>query len=503
LWKNEAEHQKIINNALGWLDVAEMMHGRAAELESFAAEIRDAGFQHVVVLGIGGSSLCPEVFRRTLGPQPGWPVLHVLDSTVPAAVLALEKQLELARTLFIVASKSGTTTEPQVFYRYFFDRVKQIKGEKAGANFIAITDPATVLESEAERDGFRRVFLNPADIGGRYSALSYFGMAPLALMGGDVRTVLKRALSGVRSCGADVPLTANPGARLGAALGALALAGRDKLTLVTPPPVDSLSLWIEQLIAESTGKEGKGIIPIAGEPLGAPDAYGKDRVFVVISTEGGATGDAASKLAALERAGHPVLRRVLRDPLDLGAEFFIWELATAAAGALLGINPFDQPNVQESKDNTKRLLAEYKQRGALPEQELVAPGGGLKVFAASRAELGGASSADDAISAHLERIRAGDYVAITQYIEELPEYDALLLRLRVAIRERWRVATTTGYGPRFLHSTGQLHKGGPASGVFLQLTSADAVDVPIPGEPFTFGVLKQAQALGDFESLAA
>jgi transaldolase/glucose-6-phosphate isomerase len=502
-WKLPEAHSAIIRNALGWLHVAEMMAEHAGELQSWADGVRKAGFEHVVVLGMGGSSLCPEVLRRTFGKIEGYPQLHVLDSTVPAAIRRLDAELDDHSTLFIVASKSGTTTEPQMFYRYYFDRMKRALSGQAGERFVAITDAGTPLEQEARRDGFRRVFLNPGDIGGRYSALSYFGMVPFALMGGDVAALIGRALHAVHACAPSVAVNENPGARLGAALGSLARAGRNKLTLITSPPIDSLGLWIEQLIAESTGKAGRGIVPVAGEALGSANDYGNDRVFAYVHV-GMADDSIEQQLRGLESAGHPVLRRRLHDPLDLGEEFFIWEFATAIAGALLEIDPFDQPNVQESKDNTKQLLAEYGRSGKLAEQVQVLAEGQLRVFAdaGNRAALKGADGSLAALlRAHLGRAGAGDYVAITQYIEASPEHDELLEQLRLEVRAQTRAATTTGYGPRFLHSTGQLHKGGPDSGVFLQITAGDTQDVDIPGEPFTFGVLKQAQALGDFQSL--
>jgi transaldolase / glucose-6-phosphate isomerase len=505
LWSSDPAHQRIVSNSLGWLTVAETMQQHVGELVAFADEIGKAGFEFAVVLGMGGSSLCPEVLSRTFPKKEGHPQLYVLDSTVPAAIRHLEQKLNAGKTLFIVASKSGDTTEPQIFHRYFYERVKKVKGDAAGENFIAITDPGTQLVKDAAHNHFRRVFLNMADIGGRYSALSYFGMLPFALMGGDVKPLLARAVHAMHACAGPVGIEENPGARLGAVLGSLAHGGRNKLTLITPPPLHSLGLWIEQLIAESTGKEGKGIVPVAGEPLGPPQVYGEDRVFVYIHT--GSSKDAAieEKLSALEGAGHPVLRHLLHDPLDLGEEFFLWEFATATAGALLGIDPFDQPNVQESKDNTKRLLGEFVQSGALPQQSLIAADNILRVFGdveTRDALRRGGSSLQEIIAAHLARVKPGDYVALTQYIEELNNYEALLREIRSAVREEQKVATTSGYGPRFLHSTGQLHKGGPDSGVFLQLTAGDINDIEIPGEKFSFGVLKQAQALGDFESLA-
>ncbi len=507
LWKSDAEHQKIIKNALGWLTAPEVLLETADELKSFADRVRKDGFQSVVLLGMGGSSLCPEVFRRTFGKVDGYPELHVLDSTDPAAVQSLENDVDVAKTLFIVASKSGSTTEPLMFQQYFYDKVKQAKGDKAGANFVAITDPGSLLEKIAKRDRYRRTFLNMADIGGRYSALSYFGMVPAALQGVDVKEVLERAFRASQACERTVPAAENPGARLGAVLGVLARNGRDKVTFVTPKPIDSLGLWIEQLIAESTGKDGTGILPVAGEPLGAPGVYGDDRVFVYIATEGGKDADVEAKLSALEQAGHPVVRHVLQDELSLGREFFLWEFATAIAGAVLGINPFDQPNVQESKDNTKALLETFQSEGSLPALEKLAEEGSATVYCASEAKgalesAGGGSGLTSALSAHLGRVQPGDYVAITAYLPETPEHDSLLEEVRVAVRDTLKVATTVGYGPRFLHSTGQLHKGGGDNGVFLQITVNDGTELPIPGESFSFSTLKQAQALGDFQSLA-
>ena len=331
-------------------------------------------------------------------------------------------------------------------------------------------------------------------------------MVPFAIMGGDVKAFLERAVQAAHACVGPVGIKENPGARLGAILGSLAKAGRNKLTLVTPPPLDSLGLWIEQLIAESIGKEGKGIVPVTGEPLGSPDAYSDDRIFAFLHTQSSKTGDLDTKLAALEAVGHPVLRHTLHDPLDLGEEFFLWEFATAIAGALLAVDPFDQPNVQESKDNTKRLLGEYAQNGSLPQQKLIIAEESMRIFGdeATRDLLRrGGSSMQEIFTAHLSRIKPGDYFALAQYIEELNNYEGLLHQVRIAVRDEKKVATTSGYGPRFLHSTGQLHKGGPNSGVFLQITSEDINDIEIPSEKFTFGVLKQAQALGDFESLVA
>jgi transaldolase / glucose-6-phosphate isomerase len=502
LWKEDESHQKVIKNALGWLDVADKMIGVEDELIAFADRVRnEGGIRQVVLCGMGGSSLAPEVLRRTFGKQDGYPELLVLDSTDPDTVASFRDRVDPEHTLFVISSKSGTTTEPLMFYRYWYDQVGRVK-EQAGENFVAVTDPGTKMEEDAKRDRFRRIFLNPADIGGRYSALSYFGMVPAALMGVDIKKLLDRAERTVHACSQVVPAGENPAARLGAVLGECAKAGRDKLTIIADPRVESFGLWVEQLIAESTGKEGRGIVPVAGEPLGAPNVYGDDRLFVSIAV-GKPDSKTESKLKALEAAGHPVVYRTLTDAYDLGEEFFLWELATAFAGWRLGINPFDQPNVQESKDATKELLDYFKENGSLREQTALATDGTLTVYAddATRAELPGGSVAE-ALKAHLRRAGAGDYIALLDYLEESDENDAVVQKLRTHLRDATRCATTVGYGPRFLHSTGQLHKGGPASGVFMQLTAADKRDVEIPGEPFTFSTLKQAQALGDFRSLS-
>ncbi len=503
LWKSEEAHQKVIKNALGWVTVPDQLSDAADELAAFSERIRNDGFKDLMLLGMGGSSLCPEVFRRTFGKQAGFPELHVLDSTDPATVAAFEAKVDLPHTLFIVASKSGTTIEPLMFYKYFINRMRQVKGDRAGENFVAITDPGTLMEAMATGDRFRRIFLNPSDIGGRYSALSYFGMVPAALQGFDFKTLLDRAERAMHACAPAVPATDNPAVRLGAALGTLANSGRNKLTLSTDPAISSLGLWIEQLVAESTGKEGKGILPVAGEPLGAPEVYGDDRIFAHIAI-GIIDPEVENQLRAIEAAGHPVVRRVMNDTLDLGEEFYVWEMATAVAGAVLGINPFNQPNVQESKDNTKRLLEDYKQDGALVEQTLAVEGCGLKVFCDEETiEQLDSSSIGEFIAAHLKRVKPGDYCALLNYLQETGEHEAVIQAIRTHLRDALRVATTTGYGPRFLHSTGQLHKGGDASGVFIQTTADDVEDIHIPGEPFTFGVLKRAQALGDFQSLAS
>jgi transaldolase/glucose-6-phosphate isomerase len=503
LWKDDSAHQKIIRAALGWLTVPDMMIGVEEDLIAFSDRTRGLRqFKHVMLCGMGGSSLCPEVFRQTFGHQEGYPELLVLDSTDPDAFCDIADQIDITKCLFIISSKSGTTTEPLVFYKYWYDQVGKRK-ENPGECFVAVTDPGTLMEQMATEDKFRRIFLNPADIGGRYSALSYFGMVPAALMGLDIKKLLDRAERIVHSCASVVPAADNPGARLGAIMGECAKAGRDKLTIVAAEKISSLGLWVEQLLAESSGKEGKGIIPVAGEALGSPSVYGDDRLFVSISV-GKLDSETEVKLKALEAAGHPVVYRTLTDLYDLGEEFFLWEIATAFAGWRLGINPFDQPNVQESKDATKELLEKFAAEGKLNEQPVLVTDGTLTVHAdeTTIAALP-SSSVLEALRGHLARAGAGDYIALLNYIEETPENESLIQQMRTHLRDTTRCATTTGYGPRFLHSTGQLHKGGPATGVFIQVTAPDRTDLPIPNQPYTFSILKQAQALGDFRSLSS
>ncbi len=502
LWKNEESHQKIIRNSLGWLTVPTEMLAVVAELRSFAENVRASGeFQHAMVCGMGGSSLCPEVLRQTFGRQESFPELLVLDSTDPDAIKNFRNQLDVNGCLFIIASKSGTTTEPIAFHRYWYDEVAK-KRDAPGKAFVTITDPGSQMADTAATEGFRRIFLNQPDIGGRYSALSYFGMVPGALMGLDVEKLLRRAEKMGETCRTEPGANENPGAVLGAAMAECALAGRDKLTIVSDPRLSALGLWVEQLVAESTGKEDKGIVPVVGEPLGPVSAYGHDRLFVSISV-GAHDDETKAKLKALEAAGHPVIYRSLADVYDLGAEFFLWEMATAFAGWRLGINPFDQPNVQESKDATKALLDKYAREGKLPEQTPLASDGQLSVYAGGAAGDAISSSVCEALRAHCAQIKTGDYVALLAYVEETPEIEAAMQKIRRSVRDATGCATTTGYGPRFLHSTGQLHKGGPDSGVFIQLTAPDKVDLEVPGAPYTFGILKEAQALGDFQSLLA
>ncbi len=503
LWKTDPDHQKVIQNSLGWLRVTTTIRQHASGLARFAVEVGQAGFTHVLHLGMGGSSLCPDVLRLTFGYAAGFPKLAVLDTTDPASVRAFEQSVEIPRTLFIVASKSGTTPEIAAFSQYFFAEVQGHKGERAGEHFIAITDAGTPLERIGGEAKFRHIFLNPSDIGGRYSALSFFGMVPATLIGLDVLRVLESADRMARACGSEVSPRENPGLWLGAIMGSLAKAGRDKLTFVCSPKIAPFGYWVEQLIAESTGKDGTGILPVEGEALGDPRVYGEDRVFVYLKLHGSKDQDLETKLNTLERAGHPVVTIGLQDLYDLGAEFFRWEFATAVGGAVIGVNPFDQPNVQESKDNTKRLLAGFKAEGRLQEGNPIFADGTVRLYGdeATAAVLKGVGTLADALRAHLTRIRPHDYVALTAYLQSTPAHAAILGEIRLHIRDKFRVATTLGYGPRFLHSMGQLHKGGGDNGVFLQFTADDPVDLPIPGEPHSFGVMKAAQALGDLQSL--
>lgn len=500
-WSTDPEHVKIIKNALGWVNIVETTQGAAGELAEFAQSVAKR-FDHVVVLGMGGSSLAPDILRETFGRHPGFPTLHVLDSTDPVQVKTLDESLDIAKSLFIVASKSGTTTEPDAFFRYFYQRVQQTVGQaNAADHFVAITDPGTKLEQEAKETGFLRVFTNAPDIGGRYSALSYFGMVPAALAGIDIAKLLDRADNAMQANAASVPVHDAPGVRFGAAIAALAKLRRDKLTIVTHPSVSAFGAWAEQLIAESTGKSGTGIVPVEGEALGGAGAYGEDRVFVYVGA--GMSGDDVTlgKLGTLEQAGHPVVRLGMSDALDLGEQFYLWEVATAAAGSVLGIDAFDQPNVQESKDNTKRLLAEYAQHGALPEPQARVKTGEVAIYPLSGSQS--AALGNDlvsAVGAIADQIAAGDYVAFNAYVPMDAQDIAALQRIRTTVRDAMRVATTVGFGPRFLHSTGQLHKGGPNEGVFFQVTYDPPFDLPIPGM-VGFRILERAQALGDFESL--
>ncbi len=497
LWKADDDaHQKIVANALGWLSVFEGVRDEVRGLTELVDELRAEGYRSAVLLGMGGSSLAPEVMHAILGTRPGYLDLHVLDSTDPAAVAAVEAAVDLESTLFVVASKSGGTTETACFHAYFYERLVELDGEHAGLHFVAITDEGSSLEREALNEGFRAVFLNPGDIGGRYSALSFFGMVPAALIGVD----LERLLDGVRAmamlCGPDVPADENPALRLGAMMGEAALRGRDKLTLVFEAPLAPLGAWVEQLVAESTGKEGTGILPVDLEALGAPAVYGDDRLFVAARLTGGADAGVAGALDALREAGQPVCAHEMGDVRDLGGELLRWEIAVAVAGHVLGIDAFDQPNVQESKDITKALLAAYAETGELPA-EPPAEDGRRIVYPVGDEDL------PAALRELFTQAAAGDYVAVQAYVAPGQAVWEQLQAVRLRLRDGLHVATTLGYGPRYLHSTGQLHKGGPNKGLFLQLLGHDPGDVEIPGQPYSFGVLKRAQARGDLTALRA
>jgi transaldolase/glucose-6-phosphate isomerase len=504
LWTGDDEA-----NWLGWLDIIEDQIAHPIQLRGLAKEVWSAGYKDILLLGMGGSSLCPEVLRMTFGKTAGYPDLHVLDSTDPAQVKAFEKKIDIARTLFIVSSKSGSTLEPNIFKQYFFELTKQAVGaDKAGSHFIAITDPGSKMQQVAEGDHFRLVFFGRPSIGGRYSALSNFGMVPAAAMGVDTKKFLDRTQEMVQACGPAAAIEENPGAMLGIILGTAARSGRDKVTIVTSPDISDLGAWLEQLLAESTGKVGKGIIPVDREELAAPEVYGNDRVFAYVHTEHGIDVKQDAKLTALEKAGHAVLRISMADIYDLGAEFFRWEIATAVAGSIIGINAFNQPDVEASKIATRDLTSAYEKTGSLPAETPIVEDGGIKLFtdeknAADLAKAAGAhKSLAGYLKAHLGRIKTGDYFALLGFIQMNAEHEKTLQTIRHAVRDKKHVATCLGFGPRFLHSTGQAYKGGPNSGVFLQVTCDNALDLPVPQQKYTFGVVKAAQARGDFQVLA-
>ena len=477
LWKHSPDE---IIDRLGWLSLPADMLSSVPDLASFADEVVRDGYTHVVLLGMGGSSLGPEMLRQAFGSAHGRPELTVLDSTAPSWVRNVADSIDPAQALFLVSSKSGTTIEPNVLYSYFRDLVEQAVGrERAGKSFAAVTDPGTALEELASREGFRRVFHGNPEVGGRYSILSAFGLVPSTLVGIDVGRMLDRAAGMRDACRAEDPGD-NPGAALGAAMGRLALEGRDKLTIFASSSIAGFGLWVEQLVAESLGKEGRGVVPVAREFPLDPDAYGDDRLFVHLRLEGDENSSVDAALRVLSRSGHPVIRLDLLDLYDLAAEVFRWEFAIAVAGAVLGVNPFDQPDVQAAKDMTNSVLAEFEGSGALPDAPETMPAPDL-----------------------LSLVRPGDYVAVMAYARQTPELDAAVDELRRALMTRFRVATTMGYGPRFLHSTGQLHKGGPPSGVFVQVVEGNGADVGIPGQSYSFGVLASAQALGDLRALEA
>jgi transaldolase/glucose-6-phosphate isomerase len=494
---------------LGWLDVV-TAEAPLGGLAAMADEIGDAGLTDVLLLGMGGSSLCPEVLSRVLGPAQGAPTLHVLDSTDPGQILRIASRLDLSRTLCIVSSKSGTTLESASLSEYFLDRIgQQVGTDDAGSRFVAITDPGSALEAAAHAAGFRKVWHGVPAIGGRYSALSNFGLVPAAACGLDVSALLARAREMAERCGPAEPPDRNPGVQLGLALGLAAGQGRDKITLVLSPAIRELGSWLEQMLAESTGKMGQGLIPVTDEGVGPPSGYGEDRFFVYLRLDAEADPVQDEAMAKLADAGHPIVELALRDRRDIAAEFFRWEMATAVCGAVLCINPFDQPDVEASKVATRELTAAYELAGAFPVERPLAEGDGLTFYADPRnsetllAASGTNVGVEALLTAHLSRLRSGDYFAVLAYVDNCETHRVVLQRLRHSVREAFGVATSVGFGPRFLHSTGQVFKGGPDSGVFLQITSDDAVDLAIPGRAYTFGVVKAAQALGDLQVLAA
>ncbi len=493
---------------LDWLTIVDDQLANIGSLTKFAAEIKAENFEHILLLGMGGSSLCVEVMELTFGKQSGYPALHVLDSTDPAQIREVESKIDLAKTLFIVSSKSGSTLEPNIYMQYFFDRLKQLKGDKTGRQFVAVTDPGSKMDKVAQERGFRNIFHGVPGIGGRYSALSNFGMVPSAAAGIDVKKLLDRAEEMVRACADTVPAEENPGLVLGTILGVLANHGRDKVTLIASPAIADLGAWMEQLLAESTGKIGKGLIPVDREPLGAPAVYGSDRVFAYLRFTSSPDAAQEAAIMALESAGQPVVRIEVGDVYDVGKEFFRWEIATAVAGAIIGINAFNQPDVEASKIATRELTTAYEKTGSLPPEVPILTDGDIQLFsddrnAAALAQAAGSNrTLAGYIKAHLDRVHDGDYFAALAYIQMNASHEKTLTDLRQAVRDRKHVATCVGFGPRFLHSTGQAYKGGPNSGVFLQVTADVAEDLPVPEQKYTFGTVKAAQARGDFQVLA-
>ena len=498
---------------LGWLDVPDPDGPEVRRLEAFVHQVHRDGFVSAALLGMGGSSLCPEMLQRIFG-SAGGVELRVLDSTDPAQVRAFESTLDIDRTLFVVSSKSGTTLETSLLHAHFFERVRErTSGEAAGARFVAVTDPGSALDRLATERGFRAVFHGEASIGGRYSALSYFGLAPAALVGLDVRLLLTRARAMADACGFESPPSANPGVQLGLLLGLAACAGRDKATLVTSPGLDGFGAWVEQLLAESTGKDGRGIVPVDGERLDDSSVYGDDRVFAATTLYDESDEGREEALDALARAGHPVVRVRAGDRYDIAAECFRWEFATAVAGAVLGVHPFDQPDVEASKVATRAITSQGAAGGrtapAPPVAALAYDAGVVSAYverpysAALRRSVGAEAPLQDWVTAHLRRLRPRGYFAVLAYLEMCDPYRRLVDELRHRVRAATRVATTVGFGPRFLHSTGQAHKGGPADGLFLILTCGHAVDVPVPHQELTFGAVEDAQAAGDCAVLAA
>jgi glucose-6-phosphate isomerase len=500
LWSNTDE-----SRWLGWLTITEQQLANFGTLKELAVEVKKAKFKHVLLLGMGGSSLCPEVLRMTFGKIAGFPELQVLDSTDPTQIKAIEKKLDLKNTLCIVSSKSGSTLEPNIFKQYFFERVKKAVGDKlVGSRFIAVTDPGSKMQQVAEADKFWRIFAGDPSIGGRYSALSNFGMVPGAAMGMDLGKFLKTTQEMAIACGPNSAADTNPGVILGTIMGVAANHGRDKITIITSPGIFDLGAWLEQLIAESTGKIGKGIIPVDREKLAKPGVYGNDRLFAYLRLANKPNKAQDEAVAAIEKAGHPVVRITVANIYALGQEFFRWEIATAVAGSIIGINAFNQPDVEASKIETKKLTSQYEATGSLPPESPFFVSKDAKLFADDKnaSVLSGGKTLGEILKTHLSRIAAGDYFAVLGYIPMNAENEKALQAIRMSVRDAKKVATCLGFGPRFLHSTGQAYKGGPNSGVFLQITCDDASDLAVPGQKYTFGVVKAAQARGDFAVLA-
>ena len=505
LWAGDPEiwTGKDESHWLGWLDCPELEVLRLAKLKAFQEGIAHAGFKDVVVLGMGGSSLCPDVLSSTFEPLDQFPILHVLDSTNPDQIHELEEMLELRSTLFIVASKSGDTLEPGLFLDYFYSKVSQVLGGvDAGSRFVAITDSESSLEKKAQLLGFRRIFHGVKSIGGRYSALSDFGMVPAATMGMDTELFLKRALQMAHACSPNVPAEENPGLLLGCVLGTLGAMGKDKVTLICSPEIWNLGSWIEQLLAESTGKQGKALIPICEERLGPPSVYGRDRFFVFLKLDGSIDRESDAKINALEAAEFPVVRIELCDSQNLGQEFYRWEMATAVAGSILKINPFDQPDVESVKIETRRITSDFEGKGALPEEISLFEEGGIALYGGDGGQ-GVGNSLHTLLDQFLARLRVGDYFALLAYLPMKLEIQRVIESIRVNVRDTHKVATTVGFGPRYLHSTGQAHKGGPSSGVFLMITADSERDLPIPSHHYSFGVIQAAQARADFKVLSS
>jgi transaldolase/glucose-6-phosphate isomerase len=507
LWQRDASVWTGSDEAqwLGWLDITEQQLAQLDVFKKVAADVKKAKFKHALLLGMGGSSLCPEVLRLTFGKIKGFPELHVLDSTDPAQIKAIEAKVDLKSTICIVSSKSGSTLEPNIYKQYFFERIaKRVGPKEVGNRFIAITDPGSKMQQVAEADKFRHIFFGVPSIGGRYSALSNFGMIPGAIMGLDIAKFLKNTQEMVKACGANVAADKNPGVQLGAILGTAANEGLDKLTIISSPGIHDLGAWLEQLIAESTGKQGKGVVPIDREKLGKPEVYGSDRVFAYLRLETKPDKKQDAAVLALEKDGLPVVRISVKNTYNLGQEFFRWEIATAVAGSIIGINAFNQPDVEASKIETRKLTSEYEKTGKLPPESPFLETEGIKLYADEKntASLKNSETLAEALKFHLDRINANDYFGVLAYITMNQQNEDALQVIRHMVRDDKKAATVLGFGPRFLHSTGQAYKGGPNSGVFLQITCDDKIDLPVPGQKYTFSVVKAAQARGDFAVLS-